>query len=393
MNVLRILGILICCTILCIAAASETIPIQLRIAFGDNPKTSMSVMWQTEQTTKASIVQYGTSPNTLKQTAAGKRATYPQETGVLHEVLLTGLKPNTQYYYRAGDPEGGWSGIYSFRTAPARVQDFVFTAFGDHGVTRASMENLNNIIRIRPAFHLLLGDISYANGRQPIWDIYLKMVEPLTRTIPYMLTLGNHENERIDGERIGYVATLTRFAMPEKESYYAFDYCGSRFIAFNSDDYRNPEQLQWLEETLKSARADKSVRWIVVFHHHPPYGSVRGRENNAGLIQVVTPLYDKYQVDLVLNGHDHVYERIYALRDSKIVNSSLTEYRKGEGTVYVTCGGGGQSLYDFVPDKPELTALREKTYCYLRVLVPARGALAVEAYRSDGTLIEKFMIK
>lgn len=393
MNVLRPLVILALSSIFCIAIASQTLPTQLRIAFGDDPKTSMSVVWQTEQATRASVVQLGTSPNALKQTVMGKRATYAQETGVIHEVLLTGLKSDTQYYYRVGDPEGGWSEVHSFRTAPARVKDFVFTAFGDHGVTRASMDNLNNILRIRPAFHLLLGDISYANGRQLIWDVYLKMVEPLTRTIPYMLVLGNHENERFEGERIGYVATLSRFAMPGKEAYYTFDYCGVRFIAFNSDDYRNPEQLEWLEETLKSARADKSVRWIVVFHHHPPYGSVRNRLNNAGLIQTVVPLYDKYQVDLVLNGHDHVYERMYPLRDSKIANSSLTEYRKGEGTVYVTCGGGGQSLYDFVPDKPELTAIRERVYCYLRVLVPARGALTIEAYRSDGTLIEKFRIK
>lgn len=386
-----ILFILVAC-----AKLPAATPTQLRIAYGDDPRTSMRIVWQTQKPMRAAIVEYGVGGKLDKRTT-GQRVTYPYETGVIYEATLKDLKPGTIYRYRVGNAEDGFSSVASFRTAPNKPEDFVFTAFGDHGVTDAARQNVENILAIKPSFHLLLGDISYANGNQPVWDRYFEQIEPLARTIPIMPVPGNHENEKIktpEGDkRIGYIAYLTRFALPGVETHYAFDYGAVRFVAFNSDDYRNPEQLAWLDKTLAEARKNPRVRWLIVFQHHPLYGSTRNRGNNTGLIATVEPLYDKYKVDLVLAGHDHVYERNYPLRNGRPVSSSPNRYTQGQGTVYVTCGGGGKSLYQLQPDPPAICAIRESTYCYLRVRVPVQGPLLVEARRLDGSPLDRFEIQ
>jgi hypothetical protein len=388
------LGLIRCSTA---TPPATTIPEQVHIAFGEDPKSIMRIMWQTGIATQKRIVEYGTSPS-LGQSAEGIRPSYEYETGALAEVTLRDLKPDVKYFYRVGDPIGGWSPVYSFRTAPKRTSEFVFTAFGDHGVGPDPAKNVQNIVREQPAFHLLLGDVSYAGGsNQPVWDKYLRQIEPMASGIPYMSTLGNHENERITvhGQRrdIGYVSYLARFALPDRETWYSFDYGCARFVAFNSDDFSNSEQLRWLESTLSDARQRKEIKWLIVYFHHPLYSSNKGRGNNVKLIKAIEPLLDKYKVDLVLAGHDHHYERQYPIRAGQVVSRELTNYPKGLGTQYVVQGGGGKSLYDFSDPKPDICLIREKTVGYIRVTVRDRGPLTVESKRVDGSLIEKFEIK
>lgn len=371
-------------------------PEQVHIAFGDDPQTTMSVVWQTANSVSSPRVEFGRSGAFERKTPA-RRIRYSYETGAIWEARLSGLTPGVTYRYRVGDAVGGWSTTYSFHTAPKNPGQFVFTAFGDHGITAEAAKNVRNVLREEPAFHLLLGDVSYANGHQPIWDEYLRQIEPMAARVPFMLTLGNHENEKTQANgqevRLGYAAYLARFALPGREENYAFDYGNARFVAFNSDRFRDETQLRWLESELSNARRNRSIKWIVVFQHHPLYGSSAGREDNAGLIQTLMPIFDRYQVDLVLAGHDHHYERQYPIRAGKVVNTAKSAYRKGDGTLYVIQGGGGKSLYDFTALKPAMCAFREKTTGYLKVTVRKEGVLTLEAKRTDGSVMETVEIK
>ena len=254
-------------------------PTQVRLSYGADPLREMKVMWQTAKPTASRVVHYGKT-EAMEEMAVGHRPTYAHETGALAEVELTNLQPGTKYFYKVGDQVGGWSKMFTFRTAQSNPKSFTFTAYGDHGVTKEAAINVQNVLKENPAFHLLLGDISYANGDQPIWDRYLDQVEPMTSTIPYMIALGNHENERIKvGEkevRIGYESTTARFAMPGFESWYTFDYGKARFISINSDDYRDLVQLEWFEKQLALARRNRNVEWLIVMNHHPAYGTSKG---------------------------------------------------------------------------------------------------------------------
>ncbi|MBS1709001.1 MAG: purple acid phosphatase [Armatimonadetes bacterium] len=372
-------------------------PGEIHIAFGNDSQTAMSVVWQTATPTAAPTVQYGTSRSSLGKTAKATRSRYAYETKAIAEAKLTGLLAGTTYYYRVGDKTGGWSEVFSFRTAPRDPKEFTFTAFGDHGVGPVPVKITEDLQKEKPAFNLLLGDISYANGDQPIWDAYLQQIQPFASRVPFMPTIGNHENEEIkkDGKetKIGYVSYLARFALPQAESHYTFDYGAARFVAFNSDDFANPTELAWLKTTLAAARQNKRVKWLVVFQHHPPYGSSKKRGDNVDIIKSVVPIYDKYKVDLVLCGHNHHYERQFPLRAGVITDSGLTGYRRQAGTVYIVQGGGGRELYDFAETKPAMTACREMVNGYLRVTVRKSGPLTIEAKRLDRSLIERFEIK
>jgi acid phosphatase type 7 len=393
-----------CVLLLALIAArslGQAVPTQLRLSYGEDPKTTIRVVWQTPQAEGEPAVEYGPT-DALGSLATGKRVTYPLATGTIYEVTLTGLKPGAKYHYRAGHAGGAFSPTYTFQTAVADPDEFFFTAFGDHGAKPAtSGRNVQNIIKEAPAFHLLLGDISYANGDQPVWDTYLQMLEPLARQIPFMPTLGNHEYESKvapDGEKLGYRSYLARFALPGNEDHYTFDYGNARFVAINSDSLQRfndeaQKQLAWLRETLAKARKDPKVRWLIVFQHHPLYGSTKNRGNNTKLIQMLEPIFDEFKVDLVLEGHDHVYERKYPLRAGSPVSTNKQSYRQSAGTIYVIQGGGGQSIYELVPEQPATTAIREAVNGYLRVRVPKDGPLTVEARRLDGTLIEQFQIQ
>lgn len=376
------------------AAQSRSMaPSQIRIAFGADPRTTFSVAWQCETDAPGSVVQYGQSPR-LGRTAPATRASYKWETGSVYEAQLTGLRPDREFYYRVGSPSGGWSEVHQSRTAPGAREDFTFTAFGDQGVSPAAKQNVEHIVAEKPAFHLVLGDLSYANGRQPVWDTWFSQNEPMTRIIPFMPAVGNHENEKIGDLKIGYASFLARFSLPAPETRYSFDYSGVRFISFNSDDYQNPEQLKWFDDLLARTKQDDAVRWVVVFMHHPLYSSNVRRLNNTGLIEVMRPRLEAGGVDLVLTGHNHNYERSYALMRDQVTNHSPNQYRRGGGIVYVVSGGGGKSLYQFVPEQPAITAFRESTEHYLRVKVDKRGPMVVEAVRtSDRHVMDRFELR
>ena len=375
--------------------SDSTVPQQVRLSFGEDPTRMMRIVWQTSAAPRARLVEYGETDQ-LGLVATATRATYAYETGNISEATLYRLKPDTTYFYRVGSATDGYSPIRKFRTASVNPSEFIFTAYGDHGISPESVKNVENVVFEKPAFHLLLGDISYANGNQPIWDKYLAQIEPMTSQIPFMIALGNHENEdmKIDGkdQEVGYVSALARFAMPGSEQWYTFDYGNARFVSVNSDDYENPQQRAWLDATLTETRKDKQVKWVIVLQHHPLYGTSKGRGDNEGLIKAFGPIYDKHKVDLVLCGHDHHYERQFPMRAGAIATKQATGYKKGVGTLYIVEGGGGKALYDFTDPKPEKCAVREKANGYLRVTVRRRGPLTFEAKRLDRTLIEKIDI-
>jgi predicted MPP superfamily phosphohydrolase len=362
---------------------------QLRLSWSDDPKTTMSITWQSRELLSQPTAQYGEG-GALSQTAAARRIRYAQETGPLYQVTLRNLNPGATYSYRVGDAGKGWSETHTFRTAPATPPArFVFTAFADHGVTPAAKQNVRRVLAgEKPAFHLIMGDLSYANGNQPIWDDWFELLEPLASQVPVMVCPGNHEDER----NIRFATYLARFALPEKELYYRFDYGNTRFIMFNSQDFRDAEQLRWFERELSEARRDPAVRWVIVAMHHPLYSSTVRRLNDTARITVLQPLFDKYRPDLVMLGHNHNYERTYPLLGGKPVVRHPNRYRRGQGVIYVTSGGGGKSLYDLTPEQPAFTAKREKCYQYLRITVSDKS-LRVECHRTvDNSLLEQFEI-
>lgn len=361
----------------------------IRLSWSDDPKTTMTITWQSPKPVPKALIEYGEG----KQLARSAEATciaYSQHVGWLYTVTLKGLSESTWYSYRVGDGARRWSKVHTFRTAPSRKGGlFAFTVFADHGVSGASRRNIERIVSGElPAFHLIPGDLSYANGDLRVWKRWLQMVEPLACRVPLMVCPGNHEYE----PQLGLHTYRTLFVLPGTERYYRFDYSGVRFLMLDSVTYNDRAQYQWLEAELRQAHRESGVNWVVVAMHHPLYSSTADRLNDLGRARVLEPLLDRYRPDLVLLGHNHNYERTYPLQRGKPIVRHGTPYTKGTGVIYVTTGGGGHSLYRFVAQVPPSTARRERCFHYLKVTV-SEEVLQVEAFRTaDGSLLDRFEV-
>jgi len=146
----------------------------------------------------------------------------------------------------------------------------------------------------------MMGDNIYGTDRPQ--DFVQKFEAPykalLDKGVKFYATLGNHDSR----EQRFY----EHFNMDGK-LYYTFKAPAedARFFALETT-YMDPDQMKWLEDELKKS----NEKWKIVFFHHPLYSSARTHGSQVKLRAVLEPLFVQYNVSLVLNGHDHTYERI-----------------------------------------------------------------------------------
>ncbi|MEU9557875.1 purple acid phosphatase family protein [Streptomyces fumanus] len=371
-------------------------PFGRHLAFGADPMRQMRVSWQVPLPVRRPYLRVGVRPDDLSRripaevralrTPALQGARPAVEQYYCH-VALDGLRPGTTYYYGVGhdgfDPAAAphRATVTSFRTAPAAPERFVFTAFGDQGVGPDAAGNNGALLRRAPAFHLHAGDICYADGKgrgkasdlydARQWDRFLRQTEPVARSVPWMVTTGNHDMEAWYSPD-GYGGQLARFALPDNgvdprtaPGVYAFRYGNVGVVALDANDVSyeiranlgvtGGRQTRWLARTLAELRAADGIDFVVVFFHHCAY-STSTHASDGGVRAAWEPLFTEHRVDLVINGHNHVYERTDALRGGEVgravpVGGSTDPAR--DGTVYVTAGGGGRELYGFPAGVPE----------------------------------------
>eukprot|EP00002_Diphylleia_rotans_P009510 TRINITY_DN1982_c0_g2_i2.p2 TRINITY_DN1982_c0_g2~~TRINITY_DN1982_c0_g2_i2.p2 ORF type:complete len:520 (+),score=106.75 TRINITY_DN1982_c0_g2_i2:52-1611(+) len=363
------------------------IPEQVHLSLTTDP-SRVWVMWVTFESTPVNAVRYGTSSGQFTSLAYGNETTYNAgETGwdgFVHEVLLTDLRPFTTYYYQVGDGRI-WGKQFSFHTAPSHTEPVPnglrYCTYGDMGTFMPFgfrvTEGIVKMHQKNPYDMLLhLGDIAYAGTSstrewEAIWDIFGRQVEPLAANMPYMTTVGNHE------KYYNYTAYRTRFRMPGEESrghddfFFSFDYGLVHFASIATDSYppnyppdqRLPgsEQYNWLEQDLIKAVANRDkVPWIIVAGHRPMYGSSENG-NWEDLRIGMEPLLKKYNVDMFLSGHMHIYERIHPIYDY-VHEMTGNRYENPSNPVHVVIGTAGAMIADKWNPQPEWSAFRARTH-------------------------------
>ncbi|MCL2796182.1 MAG: metallophosphoesterase family protein [Microbacteriaceae bacterium] len=367
----------------------------LHVTFGRDASSQASVTWQTVVAVtnpKVLIAKEGAAfERSVEATAVDYTDAKSGTVVYAHHGRLTGLKPDTNYVYLAvhdgAKPEFG-----TFRTAPKGREAFRFTSFGDQGTpttgkqvggtwvndnlgSPAAGDTTAGVESLEPLLHLFNGDLCYANlatDRVRTWSDFWNNNSRSARHRAWMPAPGNHENELGNGA-IGYAAFQTYFDTPRQTGqtdvtaglWYDLTVGGVKFIFLANDDiclqdagdenvlgYSQGEQKKWLEATLKAARADASIDWIVVCMHQVAI-STASNFNGAdlGIRQEWLPLFDQYGVDLVVAGHEHHYERSLAIRGQQDnqtktpipVSAALDVIDTTKGTVHMVIGGGGTS--------------------------------------------------
>ena len=341
--------------------------------------TSIVVRWRTDWPA-ASVVRYGNQAHELDQSATGAH-------GLDHEVKLTGLRPDTTYFYSVGTEDGpimGGSGFdFRFTTATDANKFVRIWAIGDFGTSNSAAVAVRNAytdISERTDVWLMLGDNAYESGTDDQYQrAVFNMYGPLLRQFVAWPTLGNHDTGSTGTEEA--FPYLEIFTLPKNgeagglpsgtELYYSFDQANIHFICLDSmtsDRSPGSPMLTWLENDLISTTRD----WVVAYWHHPPYTwGTHDSDSEVELIEMrrnVVPILERYGADLVLCGHSHVFERSYLLNghygSSSTFSSSMVmdpgdgvpwgdgAYRRpagglgaNQGVVYVVCGCSGEGGY------------------------------------------------
>jgi predicted phosphohydrolase len=236
---------------------------------------------------------------------------------------VAGLTADTTYCYeiKAGDAVLGSAG---FHTAPAAGQGkpIRFIAFGDSGT--GSSDQIADYTQMKTVpFDLMLhtGDVGYGSGtatelQQYFFDMYADTLED----VPAFPASGNHEYDSADAAPF-----REAFDLPPNggeggvERWYSFDWGDAHFVALDTER-TGAVEAKWLEADLAANKRP----WTIVYAHKPPFSS--GEHGNDSSFQTYfKPILEKYHVQLVLNGHDHDYERT----------------KPQNGVTYVVTGGGG----------------------------------------------------
>ena len=227
---------------------------------------------------------------------------------------------------------------------------FNIVAVGDWDCTSETEDTVDNIIKQDPEFVLALGDLSY-NGKAKCW---LKLIEPIAEKTK--IVIGNHE---VDSSKL-LKDYMNYFGL--ENQYYSFNQKNVHFLALSTEtDFdEDSEQYAFAKQDLEKYSKDPFIDWIIVFYHRYIYGSGSGLEEEKDFRETYHPLFDKYKVDLALQGHLHVYERTYPItfnnddEDEPIVQDNNPNlYKNPKGTIFLTVGTGGahdmqlSSLKDF----------------------------------------------
>ena len=261
--------------------------------------------------------------------------------------------------------------------------DFNFVAAGDWGCENDAKNTFTMMKKMEPELYLTLGDYSY----QPSLDCWYDIVKSAGSALK--VVVGNHDT---DGSLLHTL--LNKFDLAKQ--YYSFDYNNAHFLGLSSelDSGEDKGQFEFANADLAKAKSNPNTDWIIVYFHWPFY-SGNGAEN-TGMRALYHPLFQKYNVDLVLTGHAHNYERSYPLNyndDSPdrplIVNHEKSSYINQSGTVFTVVGTGGESIQG-VDARPFLASIYEGFGC-LNVQIHGKSLIA-EFYSVDGNTIDHFVI-
>lgn len=270
---------------------------------------------------------------------------YPKE---YHHLKAYGLEPDTEYYYYVELPESygsdrKLSNIRTFRTEPDKFKPFDFVVYGDSQIYNDRHKLVVDTIYKNqgyPSFIARVGDQVEKGHEDYMWADQFKASYQLTGSVPVYTALGNHEYN----DDLYYKALdLPDGGGDDNERFYSFDYLNVHFIFLDSNIIETSplfdEQLKWLENDLKKVDSNK---FIFVSFHHPfwtqaqEYGPmVENRPEGHSNTKYWLPLFVKYGVDAVFNGHIHSYERYYK-----------------DGIQFITTAGGGSKLNELHTAEP-----------------------------------------
>lgn len=381
-----------------------------QIVAQDN-STSRTIMWQSDNSEADAVIEYRLEGTEKTQTigATDKAFTDDGSTTYIHEATLTGLTPNTKYEYRVGYGTDRRSDWYRLETAGASVYDVLIypdSQSGDYSQWEEIVKS-SALRNPRTALYISMGDLVDNGEHAYQWRTWLNSIKPLSANVPLATTLGNHEMYTLDWKMREPYAYLNYFAVPPNGNetfnrrYYSYDFGDVHYVVLDTmlyesnhednHDTHHPDlydvQIQWLRQDLTA----NTKKWSVVLMHRDPfqYAFDRPGANRAvgfddeGVLFM--PIFDEFNVDLVLSAHLHSYRNRGHVRNFD---------RDLSGPLYILTGIAGDARRPKWKEHPldvYVAPDRDKNNYMTMTVTPNK--LIVKAFLPDGTQLDESVIE
>jgi hypothetical protein len=416
-------------------------------------ENSIIIKWRTDVATNSRVV-FGPNEATLTNEIV------LQNNVTEHTVQLSGLSPLTEYYYAVGNSSQILSGPqnHRFRTHPVNGESAPVRvwAIGDFGKgnteqveVKSSYETYSDTVETN--VWMWLGDNVYDDGKDSEYQTKLFQLngfKDVFNHLPFWPTPGNHDYNEVWAESTFLGIPYSNIPLSQHEGpyydmvdvpqqgeaggfpsqlevYYSFDYGDVHFLSLNSELWDLTQTLNginqmktWIEQDLN--QNDKT--FTIAYFHQPPYS--KGSHDSDDIQELVMkamrehliPLLESYDVDLVVCGHSHVFERSHLIHghygnSSTLDPSAMIKDGAGgnfdagnpyikdnlsqteDGTVYVVCGNSGSKTTDASLDHPVMYfSDGGSDVCGSFVIDINRNRLDGKYLRSNGQILDEFTI-
>ena len=334
-------------------------PQQIHLMYGDDASV-MVVTWATATNSTGRIVYSSAAEadgSARQRTAAAETRLFTHNNAdglhYIHRANMSGLTAGARYRYHVRNDNHS-TAVFHFTAAPPSPSIAPpsspaprFIVYGDMGrfggaVSLRAVEaevaaSLNSSQPVTAVVHIgdFAYDLSSAGGVNG--DAFLARIQQLAASTPYLTVPGNHEEE---GD-LSFAHYRARFTTPGMwgsdgwRMHYSLDLGLVHLVAYNTEQlFSHPEQvaaqLAWLEADLAAANAARGERpWLVAFGHRPMYCSNADGDDcttDRSLVRATFErLFDSYGVDLVLEAHEHSYERLWPTFDTHPTQRNYTD--------------------------------------------------------------------
>ncbi|MDW0264614.1 MAG: metallophosphoesterase [Nitrososphaeraceae archaeon] len=272
------------------------------------------------------------------------------------------------------------------------ASDTTMAAAGDWGCSDNTEKTVQNVRNLNPKLLLALGDFSY-DKTSTCWLSVMKPIESITK-----ISIGNHEDS--DTLLNSY---LNQFRLSKQ--YYSFDTNNVHVLIMSTEEESEPnsDQYNFAVNDLRNAANNPDIKWIVVNMHNPFYSSpneckASGCEGDKDFRESFHPLFDKYGVDLVLEGHVHNYQRSFPLAFNQqksgepiVTSASKTDYNNPSGAIFAIVGTGGVNLHG-LSDKAPFMAFQQDSKFGVLYIHFSDDKIDAKFVTNEGETLDHFSI-
>ncbi|MBR9775021.1 MAG: metallophosphoesterase family protein [Cytophagales bacterium] len=388
-----------------LSTAQSAEPEHIVLTWKKDPSHSQSVTWRTSLKLELPIAQVSVASSVGSITAHDQtyQATIQEIKSLVgksyyyYSVTFEGLKPGRIYRYRVGEIGNKMSEWNQFTTADNTNAPYSFIYLGDiqNEVLAWGSRTIRAAYAKAPkaGFMLFAGDLINDGHQDSQWIEWFESLSHIRTMKSIVPVIGNHEYDTYPNDPNEEKISMfwrPQFELPLngpkglEESVYYMDYKNMRLVVLNSlAALKSPEDLQVQSNYLDKVLADNPQKWTVVSFHHPFFTARDGRHGNyPELREAWQPILEKYKVDLVLKGHDHVYAR--GAHQTKTIDVPDGQV----GPVYVV-SVAGPKMYGIVPEKRWMDRAAVNTQLY-QVITIDGDLLQYRAYTVLDELYDAF---